>query len=86
MSGGWGTRNKWQGLMLEVHRNAVPEDDKKSLPGAGLKHGLQLGDAARRGRDQLVLAPWAIQEPIRSRSAWVIWVMLPSGMIWVATA
>ena len=35
---------------------------------------------------QLVWAPVLIQAPIRSRSCWVIWVMLPSGMIWLATA
>ena len=35
---------------------------------------------------QLVRAPALIQAPTRSRSCWVIWVMLPSGMIGVTTA
>ena len=30
-------------------------------------------------------APVAIQLAMRSRSSWVIWVMLPNGMIWLAT-
>src|SRR5690606_41997947 len=33
---------------------------------------------------QLICAPCSIQLASRSRSSWVIWVMLPSGMIWLA--
>src|SRR3989344_3566957 len=64
----------WQGVLARGGASGCwPKDKCRPLSGCGIRV------------DQLSCAPWSIHEPIKSRSSWVIWVMLPSGMICEAT-
>ena len=76
-------KNRWNRDKLAEPDQELDESLHSALLEGGEKKAALEG-AAGEG-DQSIDAPLSIQAPSRSRSSWVMLVMLPSGMIWLAT-